>query len=896
MDDQATIRLDKYPHPDISQILCMGNPTCSTWTSAPMRKRNLFCFYAEKETHSFYSLSNPKSSPPYVAESSRPMAEGEEKRAEGVPMELSPPAQVPLKHPSSQKASPERRLDEASLQQTQLSLPGQEDEEDEEDEEEEPVEDEFDGVLDEDTVAEGLHKLGRSAPGIDYVYLHLSLPGRKLSDINILSKYVHLQKLELSYNKINDLSCISQMPYLLELNASNNELTTYFVFKPPKNLKEVDFSCNQIPKMQDLSAYQSLTKLLLDFNNIEEIRGLEKCRSLIHLSLSHNRLTAISGLENLPIKILNLSSNHIEKITGLESLKAVQNLDLSSNKITSLEGMEGHDLLEVINLEDNQIAELGELEYIEDLPLLRVLNLLKNPVQEQTDYWLLVIFMLLQLTELDCKKLSVEEKVAAVNKYDPPPEVVAAKDHMTHIMYSMMQPQRIFDSTLPSLDAPYPMLVLVGPLACGKRELTHRICRQYNNFFRYGPCHTTRAAYFGEENRLDYYFVSQEAFDKMLNMGKFLATFKYSGHYYGLGRDTIESIAREGLATCVHLEIEGVRSLKNSYFEPRYILLIPMSREKYEGHLRRKGLFSRPEIEEAVSRVDMYIKINEDLPGYFDAVINTDELDEAFTELNFLIKEYLGLEPPPVFDSTQDLNGNTVTGSRMRFLQDQRLSPSGVTAGTAESSSVNEFLDSSARSFSASISDGFAPQLTPMEEASLQRRHSATRRALSGKAPSVYVQLFQRPLAVTPAPGSSHHQLLEPTTQTSPCSGGGTGTQEQSLTPTHPESRDRDSGPAGGQLAVSSSAAEALLVRTPLPHARLTDEDKVEQRDPRGAENGADRLKVSAETELLGENLQRKSSKSKPGPSRVPQVATRPGSNSKPVLPPIPSGRKGNDP
>jgi len=38
--------------------------------------------------------------------------------------------------------------------------------------------------------------------------------------------------------------------------------------------------------------------------------------------------------------------------------------------------------------------------------------------------------------------------------------------------------------------------------------------------------------------------------------GKFIATYKYSGYYYGLGRDTVESIAREGLATCVHLEIE----------------------------------------------------------------------------------------------------------------------------------------------------------------------------------------------------------------------------------------------------------------------------------------------------------------------------------------------------
>lgn len=51
-----------------------------------------------------------------------------------------------------------------------------------------------------------------------------------------------------------------------------------------------------------------------------------------------------------------------------------------------------------------------------------------------------------------------------------------------------------------------------------------------------------------------------------------------------------------------------------------------MNKVKYEGHLRRTGLFSRPEIEEAVSRVDMYIRISEDIPGYFDAVISTGEL------------------------------------------------------------------------------------------------------------------------------------------------------------------------------------------------------------------------------------------------------------------------------
>ncbi|KAM6301728.1 leucine-rich repeat and guanylate kinase domain-containing protein [Podargus strigoides] len=820
------------------------------------------------------------------------MEGGEENGGEGNLGEL-----LPASHGSAQHLS-QGDLSQDRPSQQQLSQPRQEEQQEEEKEEEEEsqrTEGQFDGVLDEDTVAEGLHKLGRSAPGTEYVYVNLSLSGRELSDINILSRYIHLQKVELSYNKINDLSCISHMPYLLELNVSNNELTTYFGFKPPKKLKEVDFSYNQIPKMQDLSAYHSLTKLLLDFNNIEKIRGLEKCHNLTHLSLSHNRLIAISGLENLPIRILNLSSNQIEKITGLDSLKTLWKLDLSSNKITSLEGLQEHDLLEVINLEDNEIAELRELEYIEDLPLLRVLNLLKNPLQEQTDYWLLVIFTMLQLTELDLKKISVEEKVAAVNKYDPPPEVVAAKDHMTNIMYSVLQPQRVFDSTLPSLDAPYPMLVLVGPLACGKRELTHKICRQFNNFFRYGPCHTTRTAYFGEENRLDYYFISQEAFDTMVNTGKFIATYKYSGYYYGLGRDTVESIAREGLATCVHLEIEGVRSLKKTYFKPRYILLVPMNKEKYEGHLRRKGLFSRPEIEEAVSRVDMYIKISQDFPGYFDAVVNTDELDEALTELSFLVKANLDLEPPAVFDSIQDLKSRAGAGSRTQLLQEQRLSPGGVITGTTWSSSVNMFMDSSAKKHPGGILDKLAAQPSSVEEASFQRRYSAVRQALTGKAPTVHGQLFQRDLAVTPVPSSSHQQLLEPIIHASLLSDGKNVTQNQSFPPTNPGGSCRESGPARGLFLNSAGApaAEGLLVQTPVSSALLTEEDKAEHQDPRGAENGVDRWQ---ETELPSENLQRRYSKSRTGSSPMPQLINRPGSHSRPVLPPIPSGRRSDNP
>ncbi|XP_068859918.1 leucine-rich repeat and guanylate kinase domain-containing protein isoform X2 [Aphelocoma coerulescens] len=662
------------------------------------------------------------------------------------------------------------------------------------------------------------------------------------------------------------------MPYLMELNASKNELTTYFNFKPPKNLREVDFSHNRIPKMQDLAAYHSLTKLLLDYNEIEEIRGLEKCHSLAQLGLSHNRLTAIRGLENLPIRILNLSFNQIEKVTGLKSLKTLQKVDLSCNKINSLQGLEEHDLLEVINLEDNQVAELSELKWIGDLPLLRVLNLLKNPLQEQGDYWLLAIFTLLQITELDLKKVSVEEKVAAVNRWDPPPEVVAAEDHRIHVLSNILQPQRVLDSTLPAAADPYPMLVLLGPLVCGKRELSLKICRQFKTFFRFGPCHTTRTAYFGEENRLDYYFISQEEFDKMVKEGKFLATYKYSGHCYGLGRDTVESIAREGLATCVHLEIEGVRSLKKTYFKPKYILLVPKDKGKYEQHLRRTGLFSRPEIEEAVSRVDMYLQINQDFPGYFDAVINTDELDEAFAELSLLVEVNLGLKPPGIFDSTQDINSRA--GSRTKLFPEQKLFPGRRIPAPTWSPSVGDFLEPSAKRYPRDLLDVLNAPPGSMEEASLQRRRSAARRAL-----------FHRDLDAESK--SSHQQLLKPRPPRS--SDARNVLQDQNLHLTTPETREF--GTYKGHIFVPADAvlAGSLWTQVPLSPIRLPREAKAEHQEPGGAGKGVD---TSKDAEVPGENLQRRSNKAKLGSSAEPQLQTQPGSHSKPVLPPIPAGRK----
>ncbi|XP_069485725.1 leucine-rich repeat and guanylate kinase domain-containing protein [Ambystoma mexicanum] len=773
----------------------------------------------------------------------------------------------------------------------------------------EPLQEEFDGVLQEEAVAEGLSGLGRSALGIGQVYLDLALPGRDLSDISILGGYVHLQKLDLSYNKINDLSCLGQMPFLLWLDASHNELTTLLGFEPPRNLKVVNFSHNSITEVGDLSAYKALTELTLSHNQIQEIGGLEKCISLTHLDLAHNKVSKIDGLANLPIKTLSLASNQIEKITGLEGLQSLRILDLSSNNISSFEGLEERDFLETIKFENNKIAELAEISYIEDLPLLRQLTLLKNPIQELPGYWLSVIFMLPRLTELDEKKITVEEKVAAVNKYNPPPEVIAGQDHMANIMYSMMQLQRVFDSTLPSQDAPYPMLVITGPQSCGKRELTNRLVREFKDFFRYGACHTTRNPYFGEEKRFDYHFVSTEMFEEMICAGKFILTMKYCGHYYGLSRDTIESIARDGLACCTHMEIEGVRSLKNSYFEPRYILLVPMNKEKYEGSLRRKGLFSRPEIELAVSRVDTYIQLNQDVPGFFDAVINADDLDDAYRKLSLLVKEYLGLTEKSAgsgLGQRPSLDKQYTDSSKMVDTKYSLLSSGSGTR--TQTTGPNGFLDSAARTYSARVSAKLSATKNPLEEASIQRRQQAARQALVVKTPSTCNPMLQRATVTAPPTLGPQPELTDSSSEPSLLPSGSLVTQENSLFPPSPDTSSRDSRASSGLSMLSSagaySAEGSRILQTPIINFQLAEDVPIEPLDLTGIGARLDSYKGFEASEgtpetprlrlLSSDRSDLRASKSKASSHHL-SITSRPGSNTKPVLPPIPSGRKVKD-
>lgn len=639
---------------------------------------------------------------------------------------------------------------------------------DEEAEEQEPCPD---GILNERAIAAGLSNLGRSADGIQLTFLNLTLPGYNVQDVSILESYIHLQKVELPFNRITDLNILGCMPYLVQLDASHNEITSLLDFKPPYNLQEVDMSFNKISEMGDLSAHHALTKLVLDNNQLATIAGVERCSCLQHLSLAHNNIEIIEKLEHLPLKFINLRCNQINQIENLETLTRLQHLDLSGNAISSLEGLQKCVLLETLDLENNQVADITDLQYIQDLKLLRHLTLLRNPIQDIEDYRLSLLFRIPQLIELDRHKVEVEEKIAAINLFEPPMEVIAAQDHRRALIYSSLKPSKVMMSTLPSIETPYPVLVLVGPRGSGKQALAQRLTKEFSEYFGLGLLHTTRGQQTAGEK--DYQYVSAEQFEELLQEGEFLLTYQIMEHRFGLSLQAIELVAENGLACVLTMELEGVLTMKLTHFQPRYVLLLPLDQTKHEQRLKTVGNLSASQITFAMDRTNLYQHMHQNKPGFFDRSIDTADPETAFKQVRNLVLSYLGLEVPDSPEpSSQEQDSSSIysqsqTGSMMRS---ETHSPSfshstvggGGGGGGGQGSLENPPSPTNMRTWMKPVveppprplsQNSKKRQEAPMsdiEKISFERRKSAAKEAASGIVPKPLDQLINEPPSTAP--------------------------------------------------------------------------------------------------------------------------------------------------
>jgi len=132
------------------------------------------------------------------------------------------------------------------------------------------------------------------------------------------------------------------------------------------------------------------------------------------LDLRGNRISVVEnlGATEDQFDVIDLSDNAIIKLEGFPLLKRLTTLLLSNNYIRTVGDGLGNSLpnLEYLILTNNRIADLSDLDSLEELNNIRILSLFKNPVVIKKHYRLYLINKLPKLQILDFRKISPKER------------------------------------------------------------------------------------------------------------------------------------------------------------------------------------------------------------------------------------------------------------------------------------------------------------------------------------------------------------------------------------------------------------------------------------------------------------------------------------------------------
>ncbi|XP_052813436.1 guanylate kinase-like isoform X2 [Mya arenaria] len=186
-------------------------------------------------------------------------------------------------------------------------------------------------------------------------------------------------------------------------------------------------------------------------------------------------------------------------------------------------------------------------------------------------------------------------------------------------------------------------IVISGPSGSGKSTLLQRLFKDYQGCFEFSVSHTTRQPRPGEEDGKDYYFTDREKFEKMMAEGGFLEHAQFSGNRYGTSKMAVEKVQKSGKICILDVEINGVKNIKQTDFNARYIFVQPPSIEALEARLRGRGTETEESLKKRLDSVQEamdYAKV----PGAYDHIIVNDNLDIAYEKFKGILSaEYSSL-------------------------------------------------------------------------------------------------------------------------------------------------------------------------------------------------------------------------------------------------------------
>ncbi|XP_054544513.1 leucine-rich repeat-containing protein 49 isoform X6 [Talpa occidentalis] len=260
-------------------------------------------------------------------------------------------------------------------------------------------------------IRQGCHSAGPSVSGD-----HINLVSSSVSSFPILQrsseeKILYSDRLTLERQKLTVCPIIDGEEHLRLLNFQHNFITRIQNISNLQRLIFLDLYDNQIEEISGLSTLRSLRVLLLGKNRIKTISNLENLKSLDVLDLHGNQITKIENVNHLcDLRVLNLARNHLSHVDNLNGLDSLTELNLRHNQITFVRDVDNLPCLQRLFLSFNNISTFESVCCLADSTSLSDITFDGNPIAQESWYKHTILQNMMQLRQLDMKRITEEER------------------------------------------------------------------------------------------------------------------------------------------------------------------------------------------------------------------------------------------------------------------------------------------------------------------------------------------------------------------------------------------------------------------------------------------------------------------------------------------------------
>jgi guanylate kinase len=176
------------------------------------------------------------------------------------------------------------------------------------------------------------------------------------------------------------------------------------------------------------------------------------------------------------------------------------------------------------------------------------------------------------------------------------------------------------------------VFVITGPSGVGKGTLIRGLMERLPAL-ELSVSATTRSPRPGEQDGVDYHFLTREEFDRRVREGDFVEHADYAGRSYGTLRSELEERVQAGTPIVLEIEVQGARQVRASVPDAVQVFIAPPSLEELRTRLIGRGTDDPEGVER---RLRVAAEELQAQPEFGYVVVN-DRLQDALEQLTRIV-------------------------------------------------------------------------------------------------------------------------------------------------------------------------------------------------------------------------------------------------------------------